>query len=272
MRRTHIFLLYLLLFSVSCSFNARDGLFLNDTLNNELRLFIDTTKIDGGNNYYQINIGRNSDGAKVSFWHSTSNLPGSIYWYMPMDPVFLGYYISLADTVEIYSTSKDVFDYINRSAIKAIFGDCSPDSEVPCCKIVPKRLLFQVTSDGIRRLQDSSPLFHASYYHLSSEYFDDSNKKLVILDYPQEYQMFLGDVIVSGTWSLQEERMFFIPVRVLYYSPISDDVIDITEDYTNIKYGVSRVILSTPGYKRQEDGILIPLNYSDEEGFFWIVD
>ena len=109
-------LLSALLFA-ACSYNNHN-LFYSNSLNEELCLFIDTTRIEGANNYYQVNIGLNTLGAKITFVHSSSNPYGSVYWYSHSEPQYIGYHILEKDTVRVYASPPKVSHVIRLSTLK----------------------------------------------------------------------------------------------------------------------------------------------------------
>lgn len=265
-------LLSALLFA-ACSYNNHN-LFYSNSLNEELCLFIDTTRIEGANNYYQVNIGLNTLGAKITFVHSSSNPYGSVYWYSHSEPQYIGYHILEKDTVRVYASPPKVSHVIRLSTLKINNKEFSPHPVNGSRILRTKSICFQLINNSIEVIKDRSMWLQPKFYSLIESNLEVPKQKLIILKRPHYFELLLDDVITFGTWkNTAEKQIEFIPIKTLYYSPICNDFVDINNEFDGLKNGLSHRIMHTTKYRIDQDS-LIPLLSQDmqEDGFFWLSD
>lgn len=260
-----------LLLSLCGCVQQQDYLFFdNEYLNEQLRVFIDTTKTDNGNKtYYQVIVGQNKKGVKVDFIATNLFLGEPLYFSDPIKLFYVGNAEMDSSLVSVYVCEGDKHkQLLNYKMIH--HGKIMHDNE-PLCTVRPIILSFQI--DANRQVTHICPVGsdQISYYYLQQNHSPDSCTRMAIYANPNICEVIAPLGIASGTWIEEQDSVLFISFDSFRcYSKARNEMVECDAYYisTIIDRNISE-ILSTRRYNRNNN-YLLPQDTGID--FLWVRD
>ena len=264
------YIIILLSILIGCNRSSGD-FFINGYLNNQLKLFIDTTRAsDNLNLYYQVIVGQNNQGVKVDFIAVNTYLNHPLYYDDPVKLLPVGHSLLDSSLVCFFVSSGDTYrNTLNMKALKKgkpLVDNCE------LCNIRPVIKSFQLNSRG-DVITSISPLLNnrrpMSFYSLKYDNEKCSDMKMVLYERPKICVLFTPREIVRGGWHEESDSEMVVTYSsLLRYSNVKNEMIECQiEPTSTILDGNLLDLLSTNHYYRTAD-CLLPIN--SEVGLCWI--
>ncbi|MBR3406167.1 MAG: hypothetical protein IKG92_04640 [Bacteroidales bacterium] len=262
--------LFTILVLVSCSSQAsrHEELFLSAEMNEILRAFIDSSPQKEGTNYYQVNIGINRQGAKISIMESACYVNESFYWFDSLEPKYLGFFLLDSDSIRVFASSdENIQNYINMNVLNnsSITTDRINDN------LKVRASYYQISGVLIKQVfpEEVELLTRQYYYHPLNDGL--TSQLLLLLSEPKYYEMVLSDMVIFGTWEKDSEDIIrFTPFKFYYYSASRSELVEEPVNWQENKNPRTRQCAAISEYSCHGD-TLFPLNIASKEyDYFWI--
>lgn len=201
------------------------GLFRNENLNRQLEHFIVDNTSGGEKPYFQVLLGLNKKGMKVDFVATNKYLSGPLYFYEPIDAVYLGSYVSHGCILDVYGCEGDCFD--NRLYNKTLSKRKDDSMLRQLSKTISVVSSYQLCDDGTVYSIPSQKGCSYSYYFLSESGYSDNSSLLIMNNYTKEYMMLIPETYTMGLWREDEfGRIEFMPNRFFQYSTFKNEMVE----------------------------------------------
>lgn len=274
MRRLLYFAISVTSFIASCS-RTTDGqseLFIIPEMNDILREFVKASESDYREHQYQIVIGGNRLGAKVSLIEGVNGpLHGCLYWLDYQEPEYLGFYIMERDTICVYASPSDIVqNYLNASVLKLQNREIA-DNDVDNNRI--RGAYYQITDGCVKELpQNTMGMKRMAYHYVDSDRGKTSHMLILASELPY-YEMLFSNIVVFGTWDYSSTQSICLqPFKIYQYSMARNDLIEIPLHREKaLTWDSFEECLSVSQYELQ-DKRLIPADTSTEATFYWALD
>lgn len=245
-------------------------LFLIPEMNEALREFVEASESDCPGHCYQIVIGGNRLGAKVSLIECVNGpLYGCLYWLDYHEPKYVGYYILGRDSIGVYAAPDEIVQTIidelalNKQVLQMA------DSDIDNTRIRGK--YYQITDRTVKELPENQIDMKRMTYHYVGSNQDTTSHELIMASNPPYYEMLFSNIVVFGTWDYASQHLIHLqPFKVLQYSMARNDLVEISLDEgKDVSWDGFEECLHVSQYNVL-DGRLYPVNSPEDTSFYWM--
>lgn len=241
-------------------------LFILHEMNEALSDFVESSKWE--QHYFQVIIGENQQGAKISLFETKVRLNGDLYWFDPQKAEYLGLYVLGQDSIAVYAySSDDLKDYINASALI----NCELKTTEDIDNIRVRDRYYQLTNSHFERMTASENRFIVHRYKSEVE-GESAYFTLLISNEPRYYEMVLTDALVFGHWEEIDSTVLLNPFKLYGYSPARNELVELAFENSGIKDGRVLDCLSISQYRVVGDTLFPVNNHGVNIQFCWIRD
>ncbi len=274
MKRLLYFMIFVTVVITSCLRTAdeQSDLFIIPEMNEKLRGFVRASESNSPEHQYQIIIGGNRLGAKVSLIEGVNGpLLGCLYWWDYQEPEYLGYYILGCDSISVYASPRDIVrNYIYESALKQQTLK-TVDSEVDNNRIRGK--YYQITDGVVKELFQNTMDMKRTLFHYVDSNQEKTSHLLILASEPPYYEMISSSIVVFGTWDYSSKHSICLkPFKIFQYSEARNDLAEISLEWEkNLTWDSFGECLGVSLYQ-VEDERLIPVDAPTEATFYWALE